>query len=778
MMSPNPNSVPLAVRLRVRGQIQGVGFRPFVARLAYDLNLAGEVRNDTAGAIIELEGSEHCIAAFQVRLTDELPPPAAITEVYLEYLEAGNRTNFIIAESTSHSGLAALIPRDSKLCANCQREIFDSADRRHCYPFTNCTVCGPRYSIIERMPYDRSNISMRVFIPCPDCHGEYTTPSNRRFYAQPNACHACGPRLSLTDPHGTEIESSDGSISAAVKILREGHILALKGLGGFQLLVRADDTCAIARLRERKHRPTKPLAVMVRSLQDAEAVAVLSDVEREVLQSLQNPIVILEQHPDAGNTIAVDGIAPGTNTIGLFLPTTPLHALILGALDMPLVVTSGNIHGEPIITNDAEAYRGLSDIVDAILSNNRPIVHRVDDSVVRVIDEQPVTLRLARGYAPLPLTGLDRFSCPPVLAVGGHQNNAIALWNGSQAVLAPHLGELDHPSSRTAFAEGIEDLCRLYDCQPQVIACDQHPDYFSTQWANQQGVQIITVQHHHAHAAAAMLEHNLLDEEVLAILWDGTGYGTDGTAWGGEFLRANVRNFDRIASLRPFPLPGGEVAIRHPNRIAYGMLQVMSGTAVEMELSQWRERLGIAPGKANAISQMIQRGIHTPWSCSVGRLFDAIAALVLSLKDVSYEGEAAVRWEALSDRTHRDAYELPTLANNPSGIGELHCLRGDWSVMLRQILHDLHNKISPRIISARFHNALVQWAVDVVKRSSNTKIVLGGGCFQNRLLTERIAKELRRIGRQVFTPGVIPPGDGGLAAGQLAVALSRLTPVK
>jgi hydrogenase maturation protein HypF len=754
-----------ALRILVRGQVQGVGFRPFVYRLARQCRLGGCVRNVSAGVVIELEGAPECLAHFRDRLVPEAPAAAEIDELFVESIAPSGHSLFTILASASPAPPQVRVPRDLTLCSDCRREIFDSANRRHDYPFTNCTACGPRYSIIEAMPYDRPSTAMRHFALCAPCHEEYRTPGDRRFHAQPNACATCGPQVALWDRHGQAIAGSDKAITDAAALLRQGQILALKGIGGFQLLVRADQNHPVQRLRQRKNRPRKPLAVMVSSLEAAEQFAVLDPAEQRLLNSRQNPIVLASARP---GTLA-SAVAPRLGTIGLFLPTTPLHHLLLAELGVPVVATSGNRSEEPIVTAEADAVQRLAGLADAFLVHNRPIVRRVDDSVLRVIAGRPTTFRLARGYAPLPLPTLES-TCPPILATGGHQKSALAFWSGAQAILAQHIGDLDHLDTRFAFETTVSDLTSLYQFEPVAVACDLHPDYFTSRWAAARNKKVIAIQHHHAHAVSCMVEHDLLEREVLALTWDGAGFGPDGTIWGGECLRARCDGFERVASLLPFPLPGGDAAVRHPNRVAFGLLHGLLGEELLLRDDRWMKHLGLSHRESRLLASMISRGINTFWTSSMGRLFDAVAALLLGAQEVSYEGEAAVWLEAVADARVIDAYDLPLRA--PEGIGDRSCPRGDWRPLLTAVLADLERGLDGGIIAARFHNALARWASEVVVRCPLPDVVLSGGCFQNRLLAERTLDQLRTLNRRVFVHSNVPPGDSGLAVGQLAVALA------
>jgi hydrogenase maturation protein HypF len=762
-----------AIRLLVCGQVQGIGFRPFVYRLARQCRLGGRVRNISAGVLIEVEGPPEALARFRERLVPEAPAAAEIDEVLTQPMPPAGRSLFTIQVSDPSGPPHVRVPRDLAICAECQREIFDHANRRRNYPFTNCTACGPRYSIIEAMPYDRRSTAMRFFTMCLACGNEYHAPGERRFHAQPNACATCGPHTGLWNPEGRVIAGWDTAIIAAAALLRRGQIVALKGLGGFQLLVRADQADAVKRLRQRKNRPSKPLAVMVPSLAAAEQLALLDPAEQHLLNSAQNPIVLANVRPGT----LVEEVAPRVGTLGLLLPTTPLHHLLLAELAVPVVATSGNRSEESIATEEDEAVRRLAGVADAFLVHDRPIIRGVDDSVVRVIAGQPVTLRLARGLAPLPVPALEAFAkeivCPPILATGGHQKNALAIWSGTQAILAQHVGDLDNPDTRSTFSRVAQDLSRLYHFEPVALACDLHPDYYTTQWALTQNKPVTQVQHHHAHAVACMAEHDLLDREVLALTWDGTGYGPDGTIWGGEVLLAECTGFQRVASLLPFPLPGGEQAIRHPARAAFGLLWLSRGEEAILQDVGLHRLLGLLPRDVRVLAAMIRGSINTPWTSSMGRLFDAVAALVLGAHEASYEGEAAIWLEAVADPVVTDAYSLPH--HLPDGreptVGDRTVLRGDWRPMLSAVLADLASDVEAGVVAARFHNALAQWAAAVASRQPLREVVLSGGCFQNRLLAERTLEALARVNCRGYLHNQIPPGDGGLAVGQLAVAM-------
>lgn len=744
---------------QVRGRVQGIGFRPFVYRLASELGLRGHISNTGAGAEIVLEGPAIDLDQFTHRMISELPTPGHIDECKCEHVRPIGAAGITIDPSIDAGPRRVRIPADRAICIDCRRDIHDTLNHRHHYPFTACTSCGPRFSIIESLPYDRAATSLREFPLCDRCAIEYRTPNDRRFHAQAIVCSTCGPKLSFASKAQSSDDSRE-SLKLARRCLTAGQCLALKGLGGYQLLVRADDDSAVARLRQRKHRPAKPFAVMVRTVAWAEMLAEVNPQERIALTSSENPIVLLTRRPDASLSSLV---APNINTIGLFLPTTPLHELLLQDCDFPVVATSGNATDEPPAISANCAHHQLAAIADAFLDHDRPIVRRLDDSVVRVIADRPVVMRLGRGFAPCPLPSLERFAGPPTLALGGHLKSAIAAFTGEQALLLQLLGDMDGALNRAGFAQTVEDVQRLYGFHPKMLVVDQHPDYFTTRWAERQGLPLIRVQHHHAHAAAVQAEYGLLDHSVLAVTWDGTGYGSDGTIWGGEFLITQPDGrFDRIASLRPIPLIGGEAAIREPKRIAFGLLWGLLGPTI-VSAKVWLRHLDIAQEQATNWAKMLQQNVNVVWSSAVGRLLDGFAMLALGGHDITYEAEAVIRLEDIADADEAESYSITHYVDG--GMS-----RGDWRPMLTSVLDDLHHEVSPQRIAGKIHQTMANWAGVIAHRFPSHPVVLGGGCFQNRRLTERT---MAIIGPRCHIPSAIPPGDGGLAVGQLAVALQQ-----
>lgn len=768
--TPNAASCRSAVRIRVSGHIQGVGFRPFAKRLADELGLAGGVGNDSAGVFLDVEGESTELDVFLLRLRTELPESARIEALTADRIEVRDRGAFrIFACPMEPPGpIRARMPRDRAVCSACLADLRDPTDRRFRYPFTTCTTCGPRYTLLRRLPYERSATGMASFPLCPDCEHEFGDADDRRFNAETMACPHCGPQVSFSAAAQTfpSVRADrDLAIVRAAEALRRGEILALKGLGGYQLLARADDERAVNRLRERKARPTKPLAVMVRTLAEAATYAHLDAAERALLASPENPIVLAKLRRDAA---LAPSIAPQLDRVGLMLPTTPLHHLLLERLPFPVVATSGNRGEEPILADDATA-DALAALADAVLTHDRPIVRRLDDSVVRVIAGRTSVVRLARGYAPLPLPALERWmaargskvSAGGVLALGGQQKNATALWTGAQAILGPHLGDLDAARTRTAWRRHLDELAELYGAEIRAVAADLHPDYAATLWAELSGLPTIGVAHHHAHAAAALVEHDLLDRTVLALTWDGTGLGPDGSLWGGECLQASIDAFRRVATIRPLPLPGGETAIRQPWRIGLAMVRDAMGTAD----CRWDD---VSPAAVRGVLQVLEQPALFPTATSMGRLFDGVASLLLGAARVSYEGEAAAWLESAADPNVDDAYPVVVDAQGETTVW-------DWRAMIRALVDDRAQKTPIAICAARFHNTIALWARHVAKGCPLPDVVLTGGCFQNALLADRVRRQAEAVGKRVHLPGIIPVNDGGLAAGQLAVALTRST---
>lgn len=765
--------------------VQGVGFRPTVWRIATELKLSGEVLNDSEGVLIRLEGPEETIAHFTRRLAGEAPKLARIDAIETSALsEAGAFDGFNIAPSRTGKMTTAIIP-DAATCAACLSEINDPSQRRYRYPFTNCTYCGPRLTIIEAAPYDRANTAMRGFAMCAECSAEYADPADRRFHAQPIACPACGPRLALSTIDGRPVELADGgdAIAAAAKLIIEGRIVALKGLGGFHLACDATNAEAVAELRRRKRRFGKAFAVMMPDLDTVRRFCVLSEMEAQLLQSREAPIILLDSDGDR----FPEAIAPGLSTLGVMLPYTPLHHLLMQDLGRPAVMTSGNLSDEPQCTDGHEARARLAGIADYLLDHDRPIVNRVDDSVVRIMAGESAMIRRARGYAPAPLLlpkGFEQAS--PVLAMGGELKATFCLVMNGQAILSQHLGDLENASTFDDYRRTLELYLGLYDHRPSLCAVDRHPDYLSRKLgetiAAQSGIQFIEVQHHHAHIAACLADNHVpLDSApLLGVALDGLGYGDDGTIWGGEFLIADYRSYRRIGSLRPVAMPGGAQAVREPwrNTLAH-ILAIMSWEEYQASFAGTALHGYLATKPVRAVASMIAAGINSPLTSSCGRLFDAVAgALGIAADAQSHEGEAPALLEALVDRAEletmpdSDAYGFAVL---PAGSG---VIRLDPAPMWRTLLADLAAGHSHTTLSARFHKGLATAVADfslqlMRDHDAGGTVALSGGSFQNRIVLEEIKLRLEASGVRVLVHSAVPANDGGLALGQAVVASAR-----
>lgn len=759
------------IRYRVTGAVQGVGFRPFVYRLATRLDLAGWVSNDPGGVTIEVEGSDEALAGFGAALRSSAPPSARVHAITTEPLEADGVSGFRIMGSSAAGDRTAVVLPDLATCADCLADVRNAAGRRAGYALTNCTNCGPRFSIIQALPYDRPNTTMARFVMCDACAAEYGDPLDRRFHAQPNACPECGPRLALWDCYGTPQGIADPLDGAVAAILR-GEVVAVKGLGGFHLAVDATNDAAVAQLRRRKKRPTKPLAVMVSSVEDAARFVTVSPEAATLLQSPEAPIVLLPRRALAGRltehmapALAAE-IAPHNPFIGVMLAATPLHHLLLQRCGVPLVATSGNLSEEPICTSEHDALVRLAGIADAFLVHDRPIERHVDDSVADLLDGSPRLLRRARGYAPLPV--LVAQPLPTILAVGAHMKNVVALTRGRQVFLSQHIGDLDARESLQAFERVARDLVRLYEAEPVALAHDAHPDYASTLWARAYartaGVRAIAVQHHHAHLAACMAENGVSDR-CLGIVWDGTGYGPDGTIWGGEFLVGDASGFQRAAHLLPFHLPGGDAAVREPRRVAASL--VMRALGQESLRSGAHPALGSfsAADRANLL-RMMQRGLNAPVTTSAGRLFDGIAALLGLCGIATFEGEAAIRLEHAVDAGEGGAYDMPALP----GVAADAPVALDWRAMVCDVVADHRRGVATGVIAARVHNAMIAAMAMQAEIVGCDTVALSGGCFFNRVLASGAAAALRRRGFRVLTHRQVPAGDGGIALGQAVIA--------
>ena len=766
MNLPNEKTASIErIRLEVRGAVQGVGFRPYVYQLATRLGLTGWVRNTGHGVEIEVEGQHTSLDNFLSCLEPKKPPAAQILGINRISIDSMNDTRFEILRSETEPNPNTWILPDLATCEECRREILDGHNRRYQYPFTNCTLCGPRYSILNSLPYDRSRTSMHRFIMCHPCQTEYENPEDRRFHAQPNACPQCGPRVEFWTPDGNPVCFHDQALDATVSALKNKKIIAVKGLGGFHLMVDARNSASVTHLRESKRRPEKPFAVMFPSLAMIKSTCEVSALEETLLCSPQAPIVLLKKKP--GTNFLAENLAPRNRYLGVMLPYTPLHHILMQELLFPVVATSGNISEETLCTDNHEAVKRLGTMTDGFLVHNRDIVHPVDDSVVRVMAEQPVVLRRARGYAPLPLPIPTTFPEtserePVVLAVGGHLKNTIAVSNGRQIIQSPHIGDLESVQSFNTFKETIGQFKQLYPVEFSRVACDTHPEYASTQYADTTNVPRIQIQHHYSHVLSCMVD-NALSPPVLGIAWDGIGYGDDGSLWGGEFLCVNKEGFQRIATLRPFVLPGSSQAIREPRRSALGLLYGIFGEAV-FKHDEWASIRAFSSKDRTILNRMLQQRINSPLTSSMGRLFDAVASLLDVRQTNTYEGQAAIELEPdESESKHPDptkeCYPFGFQQRNTTGII-------DWEPMIRTLLEDLKFNVSPDSISVKFHNTLAEMIVSVAHQVGEPQIALTGGCFQNRYLTERAVHRLRAEGFKPYWHHRIPPNDGGLATGQ------------
>lgn len=739
-MAPSSGSAR-RLRISIFGAVQGVGFRPFVFRLAAETGLKGWVLNGPYGVVIEVDGGQDLLERFAARIAAEKPRAAVIAAVETVWLDAAGFKDFEIRKSEGASAPSAWVLPDLATCPDCLAEINAPQARRRGYPFTNCTLCGPRFTIQAGIPYDRPNTTMAGFTLCPACRAEYEDPTDRRFHAQPIACPDCGPRLWL-EQEGSAMCEGGSALRQAAGFIRQGAVLAMKGIGGFLLLCDARSPDAVRLLRERKRRNEKPFAVMFPDLACVRQACLVSDLEAGWLESAAAPIVLLRRRPE--RPLITEEAAPGNPWLGAMLPYAPLHHLLMKELGFPVVATSGNLSEEPIAKDNEEAKSRLKGLADAFLMNDRPIARHADDSIVRLARGRQLVLRRARGLAPLPLrTGRP---LRPVLALGAHLKNTIALGWGRQIVVSQHLGDLETAASLEAFRAAIADLSRLYGFKPESAACDLHPDYASSRHAESLGLPVVRVQHHHAHVAALMAEQDIAPP-VLGVAWDGLGLGTDGTIWGGEFLIVDEKGARRFAHLRTFPLPGGEAAVREPRRCALGLLS---------ELGLDLDRLApLFPEGWEAARKLPSSAALSPRTSSAGRLFDGMASLLGLRQKNSFEGQAAMSLEHCIDASETGAY--------PGGAA-------DWEPMLRAALDDIGAGVPAGRISARFHNGLARMIVEVAQAAGLERVALTGGVFQNARLNEKAAELLEAAGFQVYTHQRLPPNDGGVSAGQAYIA--------
>jgi hydrogenase maturation protein HypF len=747
--------------IQVSGIVQGVGFRPYVYRLALDRNLCGSISNTPTGVTIEIQGPPDLVEDFVSRLPTEAPALAEITHMSVREMACLADQGFEILASNTGERASALISPEVAVCKDCLHELFDPQDRRYLYPFINCTNCGPRFTITRDIPYDRARTSMSVFRMCDKCRAEYEDPHNRRFHAQPNACWECGPKLEFLNAQGHPMNALD-PIGAATERLRLGEILAVKGLGGFHLAVDATNPVAVERLRQRKQRVAKPFAVMVHDLKVASGFCAIDAEAERFLSSRQSPIVLL---PRLENAAITEAIAPNQCDLGLFLPYTPLHHLLFAVGEFrALVMTSGNLSEEPIATGNREAVERLGSIAEFFLVHDREVLVRCDDSVVRHSTGRLRQIRRSRGYVPAPVR-LHK-ELPQILAVGGELKNTICLTRRNLAFLSQHIGDLENTEGFGFFTDTVAYLSRILEIEPEVIAHDLHPDYMSAKWAMaQRGPRLVAVQHHHAHIAACMAE-NRIDGPVIGLALDGTGYGTDGQTWGGEALFARYANFERAAHFAYVALPGGSAAIRQPWRMAASYLAHTFGDDfLDLDIPFVR---GLDRAKGELILRMITRQVNSPLTSSCGRLFDGVAALIGIRQEVSYEAQAAIELE-MSARSSAETGGYPFLIRRHD-----RCWQIDTSPLFGAIVEDLRRNVCAETISRRFHNGLVETLVKLAcllrEESSLSQICLSGGTFNNLLLFEALVDKLGSHGFDVFTHSQVPAGDGGLSLGQAVVA--------
>lgn len=775
-----PESIPQLVRrlrIHVCGVVQGVGFRPYVYHSAVRRNLGGFVLNTGDGVVIEVEGSPEAAEAFLEALPREAPPLVRIEELLVQKIAPVGEIRFEIRASRSGEFIFSAVPPDIAVCDDCLADTRDAKNRRYEYAFTNCTNCGPRYSIILDVPYDRPQTTMAGFAMCADCLAEYENPADRRFHAQPNACPLCGPHLWLTDSHGnrSSLAGARAVLESAVDILRNGGIVAWKGLGGYQIACDARNPEAVRELRRRKHRSEKAFAVMVGDLSVTNILCEVSMQEVALLNGLEKPIVLLRKRSKLD--IAED-VAPGSASLGVMLPYTPLHDLLFRILKercgpgSALVMTSGNLSEEPIVIDETEAQEKLSSIADAFMHHNRPIHTRVDDSVAHVVEGHPVLLRRSRGYAPVSLPGMR--SQDEVLAVGAQQKSTFCLTRSGHALLSQHLGDLENYETLEFFQQTLDRMERLFHMNPQTVAYDLHPHYLSTQFALKLPMERrIGVQHHHAHIAACMAEHGL-DGKVIGVAWDGTGYGTDGAIWGGEFLISDLSCFERFAHLRNIVLAGGDAAVREPWRVARSYLRDTFGAELDNLLVHGiRCPESVPEASVRFIDSLLAKRVNTIETSSCGRLFDAVASIIGLRQTVSFEGQAAMELEAIADKASnpvQSSYEFRLDEHDPTQV--------DMRSMIRQIVDDVGRGESPSRVSTRFHNTLVAviHAVCVMarERTGLDRVCLGGGCFQNVRLLTSCLNSLHTSGFVVYYPQRVPANDGGISLGQAAIACETL----
>ncbi len=750
------------VHIVIRGAVQGVGFRPFIYKLAKEMDLKGFVLNSSLGVFIEAESDRNILQNFILRIEKEKPPLSLINSLEATFLDPLNYNEFEIRESKNEEETSALILPDISTCPDCLDELFDPENRRYLYPFINCTNCGPRFSIIESLPYDRPNTSMKEFAMCDKCREEYENPMDRRFHAQPIACPNCGPQIELWNEKGELISEKNNALLETVRLINDNKIIALKGLGGFQLIVDASHKSAVEKLRMRKKRDGKPFALMFPDIEMVNKICEVTNVEKRLLTSPEKPIVLLRKIVNNPLNLIAENVAPNNPYLGIMLPYTPLHYLLMNKLNKPVIATSGNISDEPMCIDNQEALNRLNGIADYFLVNNRPIVRHVDDSIVREINGRELIIRRARGFAPLPLQTESNSLNKSILAVGGHLKNTISLLAGNNLFTSQHIGDLSTKESNSAFIKVINDFKILYNKVPQIILTDKHPEYISTKYANTETAKNESIQHHYAHIAACRLENKVMGD-ALGVSWDGTGYGLDGNIWGSEFFISKDNSHKHIGQFRNFRLPGGDKAVKEPRRTSLSVLYEIYGPEIDRNLFDNNftdEEFGL-------IISMLNKKINSPITSSAGRLFDAVSSLLGICHISTYEAEAAMQLEFNAEDTTDEIY--------PFRIIEQDIFTIDWQPIIESILLDLKSEISVHNISAKFHNTLSQIILTVANKIKIDKIILSGGCFQNKLLTEKTIKILSENNYKVYWHQRIPPNDGGISVGQIAAYLYNNT---
>ena len=764
----NNKEMKSRVYIVIQGAVQGVGFRPFIYNLAKKMNLNGYVLNSSSGVYIEAENEKDILNDFILKIEEEKPALAVITGFEFSFLDPVGYRDFEIRKSKNDNDISALILPDIAICNDCKNELLNPSDRRYRYPFINCTNCGPRFSIIESLPYDRPNTSMKNFQMCDKCREEYENPGDRRFHAQPVACPDCGPQIELWDAEGNVIASKEDALKLTAEKIKNGKIVALKGLGGFQLIADASNAETILRLRERKRREEKPFALMFRDIKSIKEVCEVSLFEERLLKSPESPVVLLKRNnsTDSANTVS-QLVAPGNPCLGIMLPYTPMHLLLMEELRKPIIATSGNISEEPMCIDNLGALDRLGGIADLFLIHNRPIVRHVDDSIVKVIMGKEMVMRRARGYAPMPVKVQSDNSKEVILAVGGHLKNTVALKVKENVFISQHIGNLSTAESFKTFANVIEDFKKLYHVQPDKIISDMHPEYLSTKYAKSSSIPHSEVQHHFAHIASCRLE-NQLKGECLGVSWDGTGFGEDNTVLGGEFFISDDKHYSHFAQFKKFYLPGGEAAVKEPRRSALGLLySIYKNELFEMD---WKFiSKNFEHHEITALKNMLYKNINTPMTSSAGRLFDAAASLLGLGNYNNYEGQAAMNLEFSADPNETGFYPFDIIRNEICIV--------DWCPFINKLLKDLENNVSINKISAKFHNTLAQIILSLAKIADLEKVVLSGGCFQNALLLEKSVNLLNTEGFNVYWHQRIPPNDGGLSLGQIAAANIEKVPL-